>query len=138
MAASTTGFAAGGRALVLHLRFHWRGRQTDLRAAADAVEQVQVAHVQHAQHQQQGAELRGQRLDSFGAGPDHVTGLERQQRVAEVQQVEADDEQPVDRARHARVVGEHLLEKHLAVLEQRAREPDGEPDAGAGVDEIDR
>ena len=68
---------------------------------------------------------------------DLVAGLERQERIAQVQQVEADDEQPVDRARHARVVGEHLFEKHLAVLEQRVREPDGEPDAGAGVGEID-
>ena len=66
-----------------------------------------------------------------------LLGLQRQERVAEVEQVEADDQQPVDRAGHARVVGEHLLQEDLAVLEQRAREPDGEADAGGDVDEID-
>ena len=61
---------------------------------------------------------------------DLVASLQRHERVAEVQQVEPDDQQPVDGGRHARVVGEDLLEEDLPVLEQGAREPDGEPDAG--------
>ena len=58
------------------------------------------------------------------------------ERVAQVEQVKADDQQPIDGWRHARILDENVVEKDLTVLGQRAREPDGEPDAGAGVDAI--
>jgi len=55
--------------------------------------------------------------------------------IAQVQQVEADDEQVVDRLGEPGVA-EDVLQEHQPVARQRARHPDGQPDADRQVSEV--
>src|SRR5258705_12023038 len=91
-----------------------RGLAGRLRAGIpDPVEDVEVREVRGAEQEQEQAELAGQELDR-AVDRLHLVDAdpEEQERPAEVDEVEADDEQLVDRGRELRLAGEHVDEEH--------------------------
>ncbi|WP_460493464.1 hypothetical protein [Dactylosporangium cerinum] len=88
-----------------------------------------------AEDEQHQAELPGEGLHRRAAVRQRLADLQCHRDIAEVEQVEADDEEMVDGLGEA-FVGERVVEEHLPVLEQRPRHPDGEDDAHRQVDQI--
>ncbi|MEH1102649.1 hypothetical protein [Micromonospora sp. CPCC 205561] len=103
--------------------------------ASVPAEREDVEEVQRAEHQQHQADLEGELLHRLGGGPDRIGVLHRHRDVAEVEQVETDHEQAVDRPGQP-FVGEHLLEEDLSVAGQCPGHPDGQPDADRQVDQV--
>src|SRR4051794_17192511 len=81
------------------------GRRRDLEhpPAAEAAEHVQVEEVHGAEDEQDESDLDRQRLDGVGGGGDRVGHPDRDRRVSEVEQVEANHQQVVDRLGEALV-----------------------------------
>ena len=88
-----------------------------------------------AEDEKHDADSRHGLLEHVGDGARSSAGVDQDRRGAEVDQVEADDEEPVHRIREA-ILFEHGDEERPAVAMQRVADPDGQEHAGRDVDEV--
>src|ERR1043166_3670806 len=107
-----------------------------VRAAAHAAENEEVEEVHAAENEQHHADLDGECLDAFFGAGDRVAEFEGQADVAEVDEVETDDEQVVDGVGEGFVAVEDVDEEDAAVLMEGASHPDGQCDAECQVNQV--
>ena len=96
---------------------------------------MHVEEVHAAEHQQDLPDLDRQQLDR-GLQADDRLGSQRQGHEPEVHEIEADEQQVVDRVRRQCIVVEGVEQEGTPVLVQRVSHPNGEGDAEGEVDEI--
>src|SRR5690349_11671512 len=107
-----------------------------VRAAAHAAEDEEVEEVHPAEDEEHHADLDGESLDALFGGGDGVAQFQGQADVAEVDEVETDDEEVVDGVREGLVAVEDVDEKDAAVFVERASDPDGQRDAERQVNQV--
>src|SRR5262249_23221934 len=92
---------AGRASALLHysesIWSHGRGEIRDSRTAAHPAEDEQVEEMHPAQNEKHQADLPGQRLDALAGRFDLISQPERQANITQIDEVEADDQQMVDR-----------------------------------------
>jgi hypothetical protein len=92
--------------------------------------------VDQAQHDHHDADLDADDLHQARQVADQAAGAEVEEHEADVEQVEPDDEQLVDRVGERGVVREDVLEEHPAVAREGARDPDGQRHGDGEVGEV--
>src|SRR6476659_6491941 len=97
-------------------------------AAAPATKKEQVKEVHATEHDQYHADLDGQCFHRFLRGSDDVPEFQGHADVPEVDQVEADDEQVIDRIGEGFVAVEDVNQKHAAVFVEGAGDPNRQGD----------
>ena len=101
-------------------------------------EDVEIEEVHEAQHQQDHADLRAQTFQTLLRSRRRHAILQRERHITDVDQIEPDDEQVIDRVRKLLVSQKTIHEEDTTVCMQRPGDPDGERNADGEVDEIGR
>src|ERR1044071_4049308 len=109
---------------------------TGARAVPDLAEDEQVEEVHHAEHDEDEADFPRERLDACGRALYVVAELEREADVAQVDEVEAYDQQVIDGVCQLLVAAEDIYQEDAPVLVQGPRDPDRERDADGKVGQI--
>lgn len=104
----------------------WRLR---FAAVPDSPKHKDVQEMNHTERDQQDAQLAHQQLYRLNSGRGRTVRLEDQKRIAQVEHVETNNQQPIDRFGH-HVLVEHIVEKDRSILEERSSEPHSQADRG--------
>ena len=89
-----------------------------------------------AEDQQHCADFDGQRLDAFLSGRDLIPQLECQTDEAEIDKIETHHQQVIDRISQRLVAVKNVDQEDAAILVQRVRDPDGQRDANAEINQV--
>ena len=100
--------------------------QPAIHLAAEMGDRAHVEEMHAAQHQHGEADLGAEEADRFGIAGRFLAQAERQGDEADIDEVEADDEQMVGRSGQLRIMAETLDQEDLAIFRQGARDPDGD------------
>ncbi|VXC96922.1 hypothetical protein SPHINGOAX6_70656 [Sphingomonas sp. AX6] len=107
-----------------------------LHGAAEMRDRAHVEEVHHADHQHRQSDLCAEKAhrirQRFGFGAK----AERQGDEADIDEVEADDEQMIGRAGELAIMPETLGQKDFAIARQRARDPDRDADGDCQIEEV--
>src|SRR6185369_7862989 len=106
------------------------------RAAAHAAEDEEVKEVHPAEDEEHHADLDGESFDTLFGSNDCVAEFQGQAHVAEVDQVETDDEQVIDGVGEGFVAVEDVDEEDAAVFVEGTSDPDGQGDADGEVNQV--
>ncbi len=109
---------------------------SDNGALADGCEDDQVDEVHHAEDEQDQADFGAEDFDAVLEVGWAVAVAEGEGDVADVDQVEADDQQVVDRFSDGSVSAKGFDEEDRAALEKRSRDPDGQEYADAKISQV--
>jgi hypothetical protein len=104
--------------------------------AAHLIEVEHVEKMHAAQDQEDHADLGAEVLEGFDDIPGMLAVLECEGYEADVDQVEADDQQMVDAVGHRLVAVERIDQEDPAVLVQRPGHPDRQPEAHQDIDTV--
>jgi len=107
-----------------------------LGASSHATEDEKIEEVHPAEDEEHHANLYRQGFNALFRGIDDVAEFQGQADVTEVDQVEADDEQVIDRIGEGLVAVKDIHEKHTAVFVEGSGDPDGQRDAEGEVNQV--
>src|SRR5882724_8216142 len=107
-----------------------------VRVASHTAEDKEIKEMHSAEDEQHHADFYRERLDALFGGFDGVAELEGQTDVAEVDEIEADDEQVIDGVGQGVIAMEDVNEKDAAIFVERTTYPDGQRDAEGEVNQV--
>src|SRR6266545_946864 len=100
-----------------------------VRAASHSAEDKEIKEMHSAEDEEHHADFYRERLDALFGGFDGVAELEGQTDVAEVDEVEADDEQVIDGVGQGVIAVKDVDEEDAAIFVEGTTYPDGQRDA---------
>ncbi|HJS25014.1 MAG TPA: hypothetical protein VJ751_11720 [Pyrinomonadaceae bacterium] len=106
------------------------------RATSHAAEDEEVEEVHPAEDEEHQAYFDGQGFNALLRRADDVAELQGQANVAEVDQIEADDEQVIDGVGEGFVAMEDVDEEDSSVFVEGTGDPDGQGDADGQVNQV--
>ncbi len=106
------------------------------RALPHLREDVEVEEVHATEDEQHGTDLGAQRLDQLLHIGRLVAILQREGDVADINEIEADDEQMIDRVGQRLIAVKGIDKEETAILVQRAGDPDGEGHADEEIKNV--
>src|SRR5437773_3868518 len=104
--------------------------------SAHAAEDVQVEEVHAAKHNKHHAHFPRKRFDPLASVLQVVAELKSQTHVTEVDQIEPNDEQVVDRVGQRLVAVKNIHQKNSAIFVERAGDPHSQGDAYPQVEDV--
>ncbi len=104
--------------------------------AAHLVEVEEIEEVHRAEHEHHDAELGAEEFNHRLRAGGFLAITQGHGDEPDVDQVESDDEQVVDRVGHGVVAAKGLHEEDAAVAVERSRDPDGHGDGDREIEEV--
>lgn len=105
-------------------------------SSSHPAEDEEIEEVHDSQDNEHHADFYGEGFDTFLGISDFVAKFERHADVAEVDKVEANDKQVIDRIREGLVAVKDVDQEDATVLVKCLGDPDSECDAYRQVDEV--